>query len=993
MRVRHVGAGLLVLGLVGLRAMSGTSAAQPPTPAGTESPWVDVKDVKVEQIGSGRRLTIRLTRTPEYYNDWVIADPPRLIVDVGGPLASYPMPAEQFTVGDDLVSQVRVGSHGPNLRAVLDLTGDIGTHRRVRHDGPNIIVDLGDVPIGEASGSIPTVTAQTKSREETPPPPAPEPTVVASAPSAAVEPAPIARNGKTKPIDTPGAANPPSTLPEPTLARIGIEPDPSTATAPPPARESAAEAAPPPRRGGTGPLLVRDVRLETVGAGRRIRINLSRAPDGMRDFTLTGPPRLVIDLEGEPGSGAAASAKFALDDSLVQRVRVAPFEGKLRVVLDLQGDTSLHSVRQEGRSLIADLGQVSSNDVSSPQPMRVASVPKPSPKVDPRESFDTHTPPPLRGEEPLPPEPSVIAAASPPPAPIEVAKAAPAAAPVVDDVRPLLAVAQAAELPPSPAVAAAPMSDPISTPMPVQLARAEEPLPEPTRSPRLEREVMAVQSDEPPLPRQERVREDPPVQAEIPLPRPRRGKVEDTGRKAYRGQRISMDFKDADIQNVLRVLADVSGLNLIATDDVKGKVTLHLSDVPWDQALDLVLRSNRLDQTRDGNIVRISTVTRFKEERESLRAAQDAEKDVEPLKVRYVRVNYAHADEALVDKVKGVLTDRGSVTYDDRTNTVIVRDIAHGLNEAEGLLRELDVQSPQVLIEAHLVEATEDFARGLGVQWGYSYNAGPATGNPTGMNFPGTVGIGGASASGGRTSSGLPGVPGVPVPFLADFPVPSGFGSGDVGSSLGLLLGSLDGSQALAAKLTALEEAGKGKVISRPRVITLNNVAATIQSLTILRVKMPSSGTVINTGTGGVAGGSQSATEKINTGITLVVTPQISSDGFVLMNIYAKSSQPDFTRAVDGIPNEVSREANSNVLVKDNETVVLGGIYRQNTDDRESGIPYLRSVPGLGWLFKRNLKTTHHEELLVFLTPKIVATGQAQLPAATRLWEDRRRGS
>jgi type IV pilus assembly protein PilQ len=172
----------------------------------------------------------------------------------------------------------------------------------------------------------------------------------------------------------------------------------------------------------------------------------------------------------------------------------------------------------------------------------------------------------------------------------------------------------------------------------------------------------------------------------------------------------------------------------------------------------------------------------------------------------------------------------------------------------------------------------------------------------------------------------------------------------------------------------------------------MNNVAATIQSLTILRVKLPSTGTVINTAAGGAAGSATSATEKINTGITLVVTPQISSDGYVLMNIYAKSSQPDFTKTVDGIPNEVSREANSNVLIRDGETVVLGGIFRNTSQDNESGLPYLRSIPALGWLFKRQLKANHHEELLVFLSPKIVAAGTAALPPAEQLWQERSHG-
>jgi type IV pilus assembly protein PilQ len=383
------------------------------------------------------------------------------------------------------------------------------------------------------------------------------------------------------------------------------------------------------------------------------------------------------------------------------------------------------------------------------------------------------------------------------------------------------------------------------------------------------------------------------------------------------------------------------------------------------------------------------------EERDALKSANDSETQLEPLTVKYIRVNYARADEALVDKVKGVLSDRGAVTFDDRTNTIIVRDIGNGIADASHLIKELDIQSPQVLIEANIVEASQDFSRGLGIQWGYRYEAGPTTGNPTGSNFPGTVGFGGSGLG-----SGLPpvatgtGTAAAPVPFLASFPVPSSFGSGfgpGSGSALDLALGSIDGSHSLSARITALENDGKAKVISRPRVITMNNVAATIQSLTIIRVKLPSTGTIISTGGGGASGGN-TATEKINTGITLVVTPQVSSDGYVLMNIYAKSSLPDFTRAVDGIPSEISREANSNVLIRNGDTVVLGGIYRHTGDDREDGLPYLSKVPAIGWLFKRTLESSHHEELLVFLTPKVVEAGTAALPPAERLWQERRGG-
>ena len=668
-----------------------------------------------------------------------------------------------------------------------------------------------------------------------------------------------------------------------------------------------------PPAGDTTPLAVRDVRVEPLGEGRRLVIELTRPPDDVRDFTLSAPPRLVMDVHGPLPAKPAVLTRFPLTDDMVAGVRVATNGGALRIVADLNHPALTHTVHREGNRLVADLGDTgTAENAPAAHLMLFAEFDN---AAAAEAEFDGETAPPPPAAEP----PARVAAAEP-----------------------------EAKQPPPPAAE----PEPAATPEPAPPAH-----------------VASLPHAPPPAQ---------PVRREA----------------IFTGQRISLDFKDADIQNVLRVLADVSGLNIIATDDVKGKVTLHLNDVPWDQALDLVLRSNRLEKTQEGNVVRISTVSRLKEEREALRAAQDAERELEPLRVKYIRVNYAKADETLIDKVKGVLTDRGSVTFDDRTNTIIVRDIPHGTDDAAQLIHELDVQSPQVLIEANIVEATRDMARALGVQWGYNYQAGPQTGNPTGLNFPGTIGVGGAGLSDGSAPAGTNGAARPPVPFLFDFPVQTGFGGfgAGSGSSLDLVLGSLDGVHALAARLTALEQQGKAKVISRPRVITLNNVAATIQSLTILRVKLPSTGTVINTGTGGAAGSASTATEKINTGITLVVTPQVSGDGYVLMSIYAKSSQPDFTqgRSVDGIPNEISREANSNVLIQDGQTVVLGGIFRNTFDRSETGLPFLREIPVLGWLFKRLQTTNHYEELLVFITPRVVASGTAALPTADRLWMERR---
>jgi type IV pilus assembly protein PilQ len=697
-------------------------------------------------------------------------------------------------------------------------------------------------------------------------------------------------------------------------------------------------------------LTVRDVRIENADGARRMVVQLTREPDGIENFQLSSPPRLVVDVRG-PQAGKAREARFPITDGGIARVRVAPYEGALRIVLDLKSKSAVTSVRKDGSTIVAELEKVA-------EPKKTAAAAEPKAIVAAATTGQTSEPvlaamTDETSEEPVQAKPTVAEAK---PTPMAVAAIEPVAAP-----------------------------EPTPAPRP---ERARKPVPPRTTFREIPADGPTVEATD-----------ETAVDAQPRLV-PARTRSHDTvgpvaAAPVFTGQKISLDFKDADVQNVLRVLADVSGLNIIATDDVQGKVTLHLSDVPWDQAFDLILRTNRLEKTQEGNVVRVSSVKRLTEERDSQKAANDSETQLEPLQVKYIRVNYARADESLVDKVKGVLSERGAVTFDDRTNTIIVRDIGNGIGDATHLIKELDVQSPQVLIEANIVEASQDFARGLGIQWGYRYEAGPATGNPTGMNFPGTVGFGGSGVGSGLppVGSGTGAAP-APVPFLASFPVPDSFGTGfgpGSGSALDLALGSIDGSSSLSARITALENDGKAKVISRPRVITMNNVAATIQSLTIIRVKLPSTGTVISTGGGGAAG-ANTATEKINTGITLVVTPQVSSDGFVLMNIYAKSSLPDFTRAVDGIPSEISREANSNVLIRNGDTVVLGGIYRHQSDDREDGLPYLSKIPAIGWLFKRTLETKHHEELLVFLSPKVVEAGTASLPPAERLWSERTGG-
>ena len=425
--------------------------------------------------------------------------------------------------------------------------------------------------------------------------------------------------------------------------------------------------------------------------------------------------------------------------------------------------------------------------------------------------------------------------------------------------------------------------------------------------------------------------------------------------KKYTGQKISLDFKDADIKNVFRLLAEVSGLNIIVTTDVNRKVTVRLVEVPWDQALDLIVDTNGLGKEQLGNVVRISTAGQLKSEKDALAAARRAKEDLEPLQTIYFNVNYAKVKD-LESKVKSLLSKRpdAALVADERSNTIMVRDIRKVVDDVNTLVAKLDARTPQVLIESNLIETTPSFARSLGAELGLNWQSLQVqTSTPAGSPF---------SAS--PLAGGL-------------FTIAQ--------SRLGAI-------RNLSLKLSAAENEGKVKIISKPSVVTLNNIASTIKSERILRIALPSS-TNIASGSGAAAG-TAVATEKIPVGITLTVTPQVSSDGFVLMNINVKSSSiannPTVSGGVAGvIPfDELNREATANVLVRDGETIVIGGILKDTAQDNTSGIPYLKDVPVLGWLFKSWSIQKDLEELVVFITPRIAEAGSENLPTADELWRE-----
>jgi type IV pilus assembly protein PilQ len=425
------------------------------------------------------------------------------------------------------------------------------------------------------------------------------------------------------------------------------------------------------------------------------------------------------------------------------------------------------------------------------------------------------------------------------------------------------------------------------------------------------------------------------------------------GEPKYTGRLISLDLQDTDIDNALRIIAEVSNLNIITSDNVAGKVTLRLVDVPWDQALDVILKTNGLDKVQEGNVVRIAPVDKLRSEREALKEAQRADEDLQPLMVRYIRISYAKASEVKT-LVEAVLTERGTVAVDERTNQIIVKDIQKGVQNVVELVQKLDLRTPQVLLETQIVEANRSFLRDLGSEVGFDMTRSPETGNATGYNFPNSINVGGSQTPGSNTGSSFPAA------------------VTDAGSAITALFKSADGTKNLSFRLSALEKEGRVRVVSRPSVATINNKKATIKSVEKIRVKTPDSGLSVATGEGAAASGASAvATESFEVGIVLDVTPQASPDYYVLLDINAKSSTLGTTQ-VDEIPSEIERSATSTVLVSSGQTFALGGIYKITDSDSISGVPFFKDIPVFGSLFRRTLVDDKDEELIFFITPRIV---------------------
>ena len=418
-------------------------------------------------------------------------------------------------------------------------------------------------------------------------------------------------------------------------------------------------------------------------------------------------------------------------------------------------------------------------------------------------------------------------------------------------------------------------------------------------------------------------------------------------------QHVSLDFRDTNIRDVLRVLAAVSGLNIVVTDEVNKDITVHLEDVPWDEALEILLESNQLGKQRKGNVLLVSTVKRLASDRisrvESVRTAgleRDTELKAEALGSRFLTLNYTQATE-LAKNIKPMLSNRGVAIAYNATNTLFVRDVKRVLDLAVELASQFDTRPVQVLIESNLIETTPTFAQALGMELAFTA---------------------------GKTM--------VDSAFAAAQPF-----STAAGATLSIIGAKMGPFSDINTTLSAAEQQGKVRIISRPSVVTLNNVPSTIESLRVIHVSLPTGSTNIATGANAQQGQAL-ATEKIPVGITLTVTPQVSKDDYIMLSIKVKSSSVGAASTPNGVPDELAREAISNVIVHDGQTVVIGGIIKETSQKNQAGVPYLKEIPVLGWLFKRVDQEKDLEELMVFITPRI-ATGSAHdLAGAEQHWRE-----
>ena len=424
-------------------------------------------------------------------------------------------------------------------------------------------------------------------------------------------------------------------------------------------------------------------------------------------------------------------------------------------------------------------------------------------------------------------------------------------------------------------------------------------------------------------------------------------------RGRYTGEKLSLNFQNVEVRAVLNVIADFTDLNIITSDTVAGNITLRLKDVPWDQAMEIILQTRGLDSRRSGNVIWIAPRDELAtREKLALEAAQQIN-DLEQTRTESFQMNYQKAvdvQKLLSDPTQRILSKRGSAVVDARTNTLFVQDTPSRLEEVRKLLAKIDIPVRQVMIEARIVEANETFSRNLGVRFGYSESN-------VGRSIQGARPTFGAELANTQQSAGLaPGAAVLTGPGLQSGLAAIGLNGFNAGQ-FSFVLANAAASRVLSLEISALEADGKGKIIASPRVLTADQVEAVIEQGTEIPYQQATS-----------SGATSVSFRKAN--LALKVKPQITPDGNIIMTLDVNKDQPGATTSAGVQIN--TKHVKTEVLVENGGTVVIGGIYEQNDRTDITKIPLLGDLPGIGWLFKNSTVHSDKTELLVFITPRIV---------------------
>jgi type IV pilus secretin PilQ/predicted competence protein len=617
---------------------------------------------------------------------------------------------------------------------------------------------------------------------------------------------------------------------------------------------------------------VKSIAATTAGGAVEVRI----AGDGelkYKAFRLENPSRLVIDLDGVKST--AKKNNVTVQDDVVKGVRVAQFQPTVaRVVVDLARKSEWH-IENAGDTL----------RVTFPSPSAVAT----------------------RVVEQAP-------APVPPPAP------APVAVQLVESTPE-----------PKPAYKKIPIEEvPASVPTVAENANTWKMPPTESASKGARKVINAPVDQEPPVQQQDDVFASPPQPTTQPQtlsgPRTLSG-----GPRQFNGEPLSLNLKEADIKDVIRTFAELTGLNIAVDPGVTGSVTVDFVDVPWDQALDLILRQNNLTYVLEGNVMRIGTIDRLASEVQASRRLAEEERLNVPLTTLSFKLSYARSTDVAA-LLRDIASPRARIIVDPRTNQLVISEVPVYLQTMQNLIATVDIPTRQVMIEARIVESTRSFAQEWGVEWDFGGTLDPALGTGTGLVFPNRVGF-----RGGPFNFGGAAAPVLTLNFL------------DV-------LGVFD----LDVTLRAAESAGYVKVISAPRVTTQDNTPAEIQS----GFQIPYQ-TRINFTT---------TVQYLDATLRLSVTPQITEAGTVIMDVSLQKNEPAEGLAFEGAAGTplTTRQARTRLMVRDGGTAVIAGIYTTRDNRGQERIPILHNIPIIGELFKTHNVSTQHDELLIFITPRIV---------------------